>query len=155
MDTDNFANFDAVFERWARTKRYTPDVSVLASVRQRVEEILDAEGGYVSVSHFERAYLELLKAGEIPEFHAPAPVQQAAAPIDFTTMTIAEIRRKYANDANFRAQYDQSNGRGGGANVPRTAAEYNRLSTSETIRRYGSEPAFKAAIDQLVAEGKI
>ena len=148
-------DFDAVFAQWMRTKRFTSDPDVLAAIRQYVEYLLEEEGGYISVAHFERAYHVLQTNGEIPEFREPAPELVDEQLVDITSMPVAEIRRRYASDANFRAQYDASNGRGNSTSVPRTAEEYHKLGTQETIRRYGSEPAFKAAVDDLIARGLI
>jgi hypothetical protein len=36
-----------------------------------------------------------------------------------------------------------------------TVDEYNRMSMSETRRRYKTDLGFKAAVDKLIAEGKI
>lgn len=148
-------DFDAFFAQWLRTKRYTSDAHDLAQVQIYAQGILDEEGGYPSVSLFERAYLEALRDEVIKEFRDPAPVVEDVAPIDFSQMPVAEIRRRYNSDPNFRAQYDASNGRDGGQSVPLTAEAYHKLSTSETIRRYSNEPAFKAAVDSLIERGLI
>jgi len=36
-----------------------------------------------------------------------------------------------------------------------TAEEYNRMSVSETRRKYKTDPGFRSAVDKLIAEGKI
>lgn len=36
-----------------------------------------------------------------------------------------------------------------------TAEEYNRMSVSDTRRKYKTDPGFRAAVDKLIAEGKI
>lgn len=148
-------DFDQVFALWLKTKRFTADPRTLAQIRVYVEGMLEEEGGYLSIAHFERAYLMLREEGEIPEFREPAPEPEGETPIDLRSMPVAEIQRRYKSDAAFRAQYDRSNGRGDHASVPQTAEEYHALGTRETIRRYGSDQAFRAAVDRLIAEGKI
>ena len=49
--------FDNAAQQWLIKYRYTPDAQVLATIAQRVQALLDQNGGYVSVAHFERAYL--------------------------------------------------------------------------------------------------
>jgi hypothetical protein len=36
-----------------------------------------------------------------------------------------------------------------------TVEEYNRMSVSETRRRYKTDLGFKAAVDKLIADGKL
>ena len=50
---------DQTMQAWMQTKRFTADAKTNAAIRERVEVLLE-NGGYVSTSHFERAYLELL-----------------------------------------------------------------------------------------------
>jgi len=41
------------------------------------------------------------------------------------------------------------------APVALTAEEYNRMSVSETRRKYKTDPGFRSSVDKLIAEGKI
>src|SRR5580692_9989877 len=94
--------FDTAAEQWLREYRYTGDPQVLAQISHRVRDLLDQNGGYISVAHFERAYLGLVNEGAIKPFRDPLNSQSAGAPaipqdvIDFIEHGSAfEQRRRY------------------------------------------------------------
>lgn len=159
----NETEFDSTFELWLRTKRFTPDPRTLAQIRVYVEGMLEEEGGYISAAHFERAYLQLRAEGEIPQFTTPAPAPEddslpAEVVAFIQTAPVADLRRKYNSDPVFRKQYDVFNASSAAPEVAArnlTVEEYNRLGATEVMRRYRAEPTFKAAVDNLIAQGLI
>jgi hypothetical protein len=158
--------FDIAAEQWLRKHRYTGDAQVLAKISQRVQDLLEQNGGYVSTAHFERAYLELLDAGKIRPFKDPLNSHAAAAPaipqdaIDFIERESAfEQRRRYANDPVFKRHYDAY------ANQQKTAQEspdstlsvedYRKLPAAQVAQRYQKDRSFRALVDKLISDGKI
>lgn len=154
-------DFDSVFALWLRTKRFTADPRTLAQIGLYVRGMLDEEGGFISLAHFERAYLQLVDEGVIEPFREAAPeVEDGSVPADVVrfikTAPVEEVRRRYNSDVRFRRQFDQYSS----GSVEQTASEltaeaYHKLPATEVIRRYRSEPAFKEAVDGLVQQGLI
>ena len=98
--------FDHYAAEWV-TKYRHPGTADLAKVMERACEI----GGLPCVSLFERAYRELLAAGEV----APVveklvePVVEKPAVLtveEYRRMPASTIARKYMVDKNFKAQVD-------------------------------------------------
>lgn len=155
-------DFDAVFAQWLKTKRFTADARTLAQIRLYVEGMLEEEGGYISLAHFERAYLMLREEGVIQEFREPAPAPDDELSADVVAFIqrapVAELRRKYNSDLVFRKQYDAFNAAAAAPEVATrnlTVEEYNRLGAQEVARRYRTESTFRAAVDNLIAQGLI
>lgn len=85
-----------------------------------------------------------------------------------TQMSPSEVARKYYSDPAFKRLYARAAAQWG-FKIPAEPAPaapsvtpialdaktYHSLPTSIVVRRYRSEPAFRAAVDKLVAEGQI
>jgi hypothetical protein len=147
--------------QWMVKHRGTDDPAILAKIVDRVEQLLEEQGGYVSPSHFERAYLELSNEGTIPKITGAFQSQeQPAVPkdvVDFIEKSSAfEVQRRYRNDRVFRAQFDdyQRHARQPD-NIPNNAAEYHQIPARVVAARYQREIGFRRAIDALVARGEI
>jgi hypothetical protein len=121
---------DTTMSHWMQTKRFTADATTNAAIRLRVQENLEKLGGYLSVASWERAYLELRTENAIPEFRGPITDQPAAA----------------------SGQNQQQPGV-----VSLTAEEYYRLPAATIVKNYRTDQprGFKAAVDKLIAQGKI
>jgi hypothetical protein len=169
----NENEIDQTMAQWMQTKRFTADVKTNALIRQRVEEYLEA-GGYVAVSHFERAYLELLNEDDpcrsIQPFRGSLSEQPDAVPaipadvVAFITSprtTTSELRRRYSSDPTFRQQFDLYEKTKGQTQQPGvlslTAAEYHQLPAAQIVQNYRTDHprGFKAAVDKLIAQGKL
>jgi hypothetical protein len=162
---------DIVQAQWMTSKRFTPDAKTNAAIRLRVEENLEQLGGYPSIASFERAYLELLDQEEIQPFHGSIADQPAAAPaispdviafIESPRTTTSALRHRYGSDPTFRHQYDnyektkgQNQQQPGGVSL--TAEQYHALPAATIVQNYRTDHprGFKAAVDKLIAEGKI
>ena len=165
---DTETEIDNSMAQWMQTKRFTADATTNAAIRERVEVLLE-NGGYVSTSHFERAYLELLNEDAIQPFRGALSEQPAAQPaispdtiafIESSRTTTSELRRRYSSDPTFRQQYDlyektkgQSQQQPGVFSL--TAEEYHRLPAATIVQKYRTDRAFKIAVDKLIAQGKI
>jgi hypothetical protein len=164
----NENEIDNTMVQWMTSKRFTPDATANAAVRLRVLENLERLGGFVSVSSWERAYLELQSEKAIPEFRGSIAEQPAAAPaispvvafIESPRTSASELRRRYNSDPTFRQQYDAYE-KSKGQNqqqpgvVSLTAEQYHSLPAQTIVVRYRREPGFKLAVDKLIAEGRI
>jgi hypothetical protein len=164
--------FDNTMAQWMTTKRFTSDASVNTKIRQRVLAYLQ-NGGAISVTHFERAYLELLAQGEIPQFKqtvnaasaaAAAPVipPEVAAYIENPRTSAFEMRKRYANDPVFRKQYDayetaklKDRVAQEEASMNVTPEDVRKMTAQETRQRYHRDSKFRALIDRWIAEGKV
>src|ERR1700675_1982130 len=113
-DMNTTEQIDGTMAQWMQTKRFTADAKTNAAIRERVEALLES-GGYVSTSHFERAYLELLNEDVIQPFRGSIAEQPAAAPlippdviawIENPRVSSFEQRRRYATDPQFKKYYD-------------------------------------------------
>ena len=105
------SDIDREFAIWSST-RYTADKQVNGKIYSRVLQLLEEHGGYVSPSHFERSYLELVNEGVIKPFKGTAPVAPVATPRQrlsadgYNRMAVAEIRLKYGRDPEFKDDVD-------------------------------------------------
>ena len=164
----NETQIDNAMQQWMLRRRFSPDPTTNAKIRQRVLDLLETYGGQVSATHFERAALELMNEGEIKPFRGTAAEHESAPAIPadvvrfIETASSFELRRKYSNDKGFRRQYDtyaaaeirkkaqeEQNG------FVLTVEEYKSLPAQTLIRNYRSSPQWKRAIDDLVAKGLI
>jgi Arc/MetJ-type ribon-helix-helix transcriptional regulator len=163
----NENEIDQTMQAWMLGKRFTADAKTNGAIRERVEALLES-GGYVSTSHFERAYLELLNEGEIQPFRGSISEQPAAAPAvpadvaNFIERASAsELRHRYANDPTFRKQYGTFEKLKGQNQQPGivslSAEEYHRLPAAQIVQNYRSDHprGFKAAVDSLIKRGLI
>jgi hypothetical protein len=160
--------FDIAAEQWLRKHRYTEDAEVLSRISQRVQDLLEQNGGYVSTAHFERAYLGLVNEGAIKPFRDPLDLQSGSAAaipqdvVDFIESprtSAREMERRYRSDQSFRTQYDlydktkrQAQEQQG---VVLTAEEYHRIPASTIVARYQRDRSFRIAVDKLISEGRI
>jgi hypothetical protein len=162
---------DNTMAQWMTSKRFSPDATTNAAIRQRVEENLEKLGGYPSIASFERAYLELLNEDAIQPFRGSIAEQPAAAPaippdviawIENPRVSSFEQRRRYSTDKEFKRYYDlyadqQLKARiaqeTGGFSL--SAEEYRSLPAATVVQRYRRDRGFKIAVDKLIAEGKI
>lgn len=156
------AQTEQVATQWLTKHRFTSDPRTLALIVQRAEELVAELGGYLAVAHFERSYLELLNKGQIKRFGTFESQRAPEIPkdvIEFIEKSSAfEQQRRYKTDPVFRQQYDeysQQSRQVPAGDIPRTAAEYHQLPARTIALRYQKEPAFKAAIDALIAKGAI
>jgi Arc/MetJ-type ribon-helix-helix transcriptional regulator len=164
MNMYNEHEIDQTMQAWMQTKRFTADATTNAAIRERVEALLES-GGYVSTSHFERAYLELLNEDAIQPFRGSLSELPAAAPAvpadvaDFIERASAsELRRRYYSDQTFRQQYDAYEKLKGSQKqqpsvLSLTAAEYFQLPAAQIVQNYRSDhpKGFRAAVDSLIA----
>lgn len=160
---------DRAMQAWMLGKRFTADAKTNAAIRERVEALLES-GGYVSTSHFERAYLELLNEDAIQPFRGALSEQPTAAPaispdviafIESPRTSASELRRRYNSDQAFRKQYDlyeksKAQNQQPGV-VSLTAEEYHRIPAATIVQNYRSDHprGFKAAVDSLIKRGLI
>jgi hypothetical protein len=159
------------FEQWLRGSRYTDDAQTITKIAQRVHENLDKLGGIVAAASFERAYLELLAEKAIRPFRgtveqhvaaeAPAIPPEVVAWIENPRTSAFDMNRLYQSDPTFRKQYDLwektkgPNREQQPGTVSLTAAEYHQIPAAQIAARYQRDRFFKAAVDKLIAEGKI
>lgn len=96
-----------------------------------------------------------------PAPQAPAAPAAAAAPAVPKAPVITDGDRLRPGSASTGLSPRQASVRPGAAStkavktVGLTAEEYNRMSVSETRRKYATDLGFRAAVDQLIKEGKI
>jgi hypothetical protein len=165
MNMYNENEIDQTMQAWMLGKRFTADAKTNALIRQRVEEYLEA-GGYVAVSHFERAYLELLNQDLIQPFRgsitdqpsaAPAVSQDTIAFIESPRTTASQLRNRYNTDPMFRKQYDlyekTKTRESSGSTL--TVEEYRNMRAADVVQRYRRDAVFKSGVDKLIAQGKI
>lgn len=160
---------DIMMAQWMQTKRFTADAKTNAAIRERVEVLLE-NGGYVSTSHFERAYLELLDEDEIQPFRGSLAEQPDAAPaipndvVAFITSprtTASELRHRYRTDRTFRTQYDTYEKAKNQTEEEKSTAtsltveKYRRLPAGVVVQKYRQNGVFRAQVDALIAKGLI
>ena len=150
------------------TERFTPDVKTNALIRQLVELLLENGGGYVSTSHFSRAYLELIDEDEIQPFRSALSEQAAVAPlippdviafIESPRTTASQLRHHYSSDPTFRKQYDLHEKTKGQTRESSGAAlsveEYRKMRAADVVQRYRTDRGFKSSVDNLISKGLI
>lgn len=152
-----------VGSQWMAKHHFTSDPKVMAQIAGRVEELLQEQGGYVSPSHFQRSYLELVNQGKIKSFGTFESQQQSAIPEDVITFiersSAFELRSRYKRDPEFRKHYDVYQ------NQPRQAAQagasmltveqYRSMPAAVVAAKYQRDPSFKAQVDSLISRGLI
>lgn len=155
--------------QWMAKYRGTEDPKVLAQIVARVEELLEELGGYVSPSHFERAYLLLVNEKAIQPFRgsmqdklAEGSAEIPQSVIDFIERTPArELQRRYnSGDATFRSQYDayeklKSPQQQAQSSSTLSVEQYRQLPAREVARRYQTDRGFKSSVDALISRGEI
>jgi hypothetical protein len=156
---------DNTMQSWMLNERFSPDPKTNAKIRERVELLLES-GGYVSTSHFSRAYLELLNEDEIQPFRGALSEQLDAAPaispdtIAFITSprtTASQLRHRYNTDPLFRKQYDLYGKTGQTRESSGTLSvdDYRQMRAADVVQRYRTDRGFKSSVDNLIAKGLI
>ena len=120
--------------------------------------------GAPSESAFGIVLNELIKAGDLRSLPSdetpkiPADVFTFIRDAENGKISTYELRRKYMSDRNFRNYYDQYTGLAQLVTpqpIQLTADEYHRIPSRTAQARYQKDPAFKASVDKLIADGKI
>jgi hypothetical protein len=151
---------------WLVNKRATSDPRTLALIVQRAEAIHQAQGGYISSSHFERAYLELANEGTIQRFSGSmsAKLDENEIPREIITFietaSAFQLQRAYKNDAEFRRYYDLWEGSKSPQQQQQThevltAELYHRIPAATIARKYQTDSAFRGQVDALIKRGEI
>jgi hypothetical protein len=156
--------------QWMINERFTADPKTNALIRERVERLLES-GGYVSTSHFSRAYLELIREDEIQPFRGSLSEQPTAAPaippdviafIESPRISSFEQRRRYATDPQFKKYYDlyldtqlKAKVAAEESEATLTVEQYNAMPRIEVVKKYRSPAGFRRGVDALIAQGKI
>ena len=161
--------FDDAFEQWIRG-RYTNDAQTIAKIGQRVRENLERLGGIPAAASFERSYLELVAEKVIRPFRGTVDqhvaAEQPEIPHDVVHFiehaSAFEQRRRYSQDPVFKKHY---NAYATAQLKERIAQEtsgttldvesYRELPAAVVAKRYHSDRTFRAAVDSLIAQGKI
>jgi hypothetical protein len=158
---------DQAMQTWMLGKRFSADAKTNAAIRERVEVLLE-NGGYVSTSHFERAYLELLNEDEIQPFRGSIASLPATSPdvpqsvidwIESPRTTASELRRRYNSDQAFRQQYDLYEKTKGqtreSSGSTLTVEDYRNMRAADVVQRYRTDRGFKSSVDSLIKRGLI
>jgi hypothetical protein len=129
-----------------------------------VKHTVEANGGYSSVSVFQISLAELVKAGELKKLSVqeeptiPEDVLALIKDAESGKISTYELRRKYTSDRRFRDFYDAYVGIAQSAApqpITLSAQDYRSMPTAVIQKRCQQEPAFKAAVDKLFAEGRV
>lgn len=120
-------------------------------------------GGYASQSVFSIIIDLMLQNGDLAavrdgesQSQIPADILEFIQKAERGEISTYELRRKYMSDRRFRDAYDVHTGLASLATQPTqlTAQEYRSMPIS-VVRRRMSEPAFAAAVNKLLAEGRV
>lgn len=158
------AHIEEAATQWLTKKRFVADPSSLSLIVAKAQELVDELGGVLAPAHFERAYLTLVQRGTIPVCRETVDSVTAKEQIppeiaDYIERATAfDLRRRYANDSEFKRQYDlytanQQKKESTGSAL--TVEEYRSMSAQQIIRAYRSDAVFKAGVDSLIARGEI
>jgi hypothetical protein len=149
---------------WLSKHRATEDPRTLSLIVQRAQDLVEQFGGFISPSHFERAYLELVNEKRIGPFKGSF-LEKAEKPtipqevVDFIARSSTfEQRRRYQTDPEFRKHYDlyeqQQRQPKQEATASLTPEQYHAMPSQELQVKL-RDPKFKLQIMKLMAEGKI
>lgn len=168
---NNESEIDQAMQSWMVTKRFTAETATNAKIRQRVLENLEQLGGYVSITSFERAYLELLDEDAIQPFRGSLAEQPPAPPlipkeiiefIESPRTSAFEQRRRYATDPQFKKYYDlylnmqlKAKVAAEESEATLTVDQYNAMPRIEVVKKYRSSVSFRRGVDKLLSEGRI
>ena len=162
---------DQTMAQWMTLKRFSPDATTNAAIRERVLENLEQLGGVVAIASWERAYLELLDEDVIQPFRGALSEQPAPAPaippdviawIENPRVSSFEQRRRYATDPQFKKYYDlylntqlKAKVAAEESEATLTVKQYNAMPRIEVVKKYRSSAGFRRRVDALIAQGKI
>lgn len=147
---------------WASTKRNLRKAFVILTNEEKLEikpsTVLTPESESVSTeSVHEVVELPASRADSAAIAEVPVAKPTPAAPVQPAGLPEGARLRPGSNSTGMSPR--QSSVRTGGAApatpVGLTAEEYHRIPTSTIKHKYKSDPAFKAQVDKLMAEGKI
>jgi hypothetical protein len=147
--------------KWLVKHRATEDPRTLALIVERAQQLVEEFGGYISPSHFERAYLELANEGEIKPFRGTFEAKESGSPkdvVDFIERSSAyELQRRYKTDPTFRAHYDayQKQSKQDQAGSVLDVETYRRMPAATVAAKYQRDPSFRAQVDSLISRGLI
>lgn len=74
-----------------------------------VRERAASFGGYISISHFSRAFDELRAEGKISQIRQPRPAEieeESLTPEQFKSLPSAVVQQRFKNDPEFRADVE-------------------------------------------------
>jgi hypothetical protein len=120
-------------------------------------------GGYASQSVFSIVIDLMLESGDLAavkdresQSQIPADILEFIQKAERGEISTFELRRKYMSDRRFRDAYDVHSGLASFASQPvtLTAQEYRSMPIT-VIRRRMAEPAFAAAVNKLLTEGRV
>lgn len=154
--------------QWLAKHRATDDPKVVSMIVNRAQEICAELGGYFSVAHCERAYLELVNEKKIQPFRGSveSKLEAESAPIpkevaDYIERTGSrELARRYNSDAAFRAQYDRHEKLKASPQQVQagedswTVEEYYKIPAREMQARLRN-PRYKLRLMQKIKSGEI
>jgi hypothetical protein len=156
---------ERIASQWLVNHRATSDPRTLSLIVERAQQLVEDLGGYLSVAHFERGYLELLNEGAISKIDvgfakqsaAPAIPQEVIDFIESPRTSAWELQRRYNTDATFRSQYDlyERQRKVQQANSTLSVEEYRRLPAATIAKKYRIDAGFRAAVDSLISRGLI
>jgi hypothetical protein len=159
--------------------KQNPDVIMTKELGDSLDEILLSRNWAYTVRNMNKALAELKSEGKVQlqvstpveEVELPAPTSVVAAPVvpppaavaapvvpSAPVLTDGERLRPGSASTGMSPRQASVRQGAGAPSTPKvglTAEEYNRMPMSETRRKYKTDLGFRAAVDTLIAEGKI
>jgi hypothetical protein len=105
-----YSEFDSYFHLW-RLERHSPDFPLYdsADARRIIKERAASYGGLISISHFTRAFSELVASAEIPQLRqprAPEPPEFTLTADEYNRLSAREITTRYQREPVFKQAVD-------------------------------------------------
>jgi hypothetical protein len=103
-----FENYFSLF----RMEKHAPDFPLYDSPEARniLKTRAASYGGLISISHFMRAFSELVASGTIPQLRQRRPVTPEAPELtadEYYSMSAADVVRRYGNEPAFHDSVDR------------------------------------------------
>lgn len=118
-------------------------------------------GGYASQSAFSIVIDLMLQSGDLAavkdsesQSEIPLDLAQYISEYEAGKVSTFEFRRRYMAEKRFRDAYDIHSGLAAPQPITLTAQEYRSMPIAMVRRRVAADPAFKAAVGKLFAEGR-
>ena len=118
--------------------------------------------GFASKSAFSIVLNMMLENGDLlpvkdEEPQIPAEIAEFIRKAEKGQISTFELRRRYMSDKQFRDAYDIHSGLASFASQPvtLTVQQFRSMPSAVVQKRYRQEPAFKAAVDALLASGRV
>jgi len=118
--------------------------------------------GFASRSVFSIIVKLMIESGDLipvknEEPQIPADIADYIHKAEAGKISTFELRRRYMSDKTFRDAYDVHSGLASFASQPviLTVQQYRSMPSAVVQKRYRQEPAFKAAVDALLATGRV